>query len=227
MNWSCIIVEDEYPARMLVAGYVRETANLNLLGEFRDPLTALEFVKENPVDIIFLDIQMPTLSGLDFMKNMPHPSAVVFTTAYQDFAIEGFELQAVDYLLKPFTLERFQQSVNRAVDHLEAGLIGDQHRVIKSGHEHIRIPLRDISYVEGMREYVRFHTDQGKFMELISMKTLEEQLPRPAFKRVHKSYIVNRTRIQRFVSGEIIVDDVAIPVGKTYKHEVQAWLATL
>ena len=225
MKWDCIIVEDEFPARRLMANYVNQTPELVLLGEFRDPTAALEFLQNQKADIIFLDIQMPTLSGIEFIKQMPRPAAVILTTAYQDFALQGFELQVVDYLLKPFSFERFAQANKRALDQLNAGLIFTKDRNIKSGTEYHRIKLDDIKYVEGMREYVRYHTSGNTLMELISLKALETELPFPAFKRIHKSYIVNRTHINQFDSSNITIDNNSLPIGKTYRNEVQEWLA--
>ena len=225
MNWNCIIVEDEFPARRLVANYVSQKPELVLLNEYRDPIAALDSLENQKADIIFLDIQMPSLSGLEFIKRMPRPAAVILTTAYQDFALQGFELQVVDYLLKPFSYERFEQATERAIDQLKAGLIFTQARSIKSGTEYHRIKLDDIKYVEGMREYVRYHTELSTLMELISLKALETELPFPAFKRIHKSYIVNRSHINQFEANTITIGKVVLPIGKTYRNEVQGWLA--
>ncbi len=225
MTWNCIIVEDEFPARRLVANYIEQKHDLSLLSEFRDPLAALEFLDNQKADIIFLDIQMPTLSGLEFIKRMPRPAAVILTTAYQDFALQGYDLQVTDYLLKPFSYERFEQASDRAISQLKAGLISARTRNVKSGSEHYRINFADICYIEGMREYVRYHTHNTSLMELISLKALEDELPSPDFKRIHKSYIVNRNHINSFDSSEIKVCHATVPVGKTYRNEVQEWLA--
>ena len=225
MSWSCIIVEDEYPARRLVASYIAQKPELLLLSEFRDPVAALDFLDNRKADIIFLDIQMPALSGLEFIKKMPRPAAVILTTAYQDFALQGYDLQVTDYLLKPFSFERFGQAAERAIEQVKAGLISTQSRNIKSGSEYHRINLDDICYVEGMREYVRYHMGSSTLMELISLKTLENELPSPVFKRVHKSYIVNRKHISSYDSSELIVYNATLPIGKTYRNEVQKWLS--
>jgi DNA-binding LytR/AlgR family response regulator len=181
-------------------------------------------VEKHSPEIVLLDIQMPEFSGLEFIKRLEKPVNIILTTAYQQFALDGFELDVVDYLLKPISYERFLKAINKVRSRqIGTSTAGPGERLIKSGHSIYRVRYSDIQYIEGMREYVRYHTSDSWYMELVSLKHLEESLPFPMFKRVHKSFIVNLRYASSLHTGYMMINERKIPVGLTYRHEVSDW----
>lgn len=223
---NCIIVDDEAPARALIREHVKKVPTLNLMGEFKNPLETLSFVQTNHVDLIFLDIQMPGLTGLDFIKTLQKKPKIILTTAYAEYALEGYELDVVDYLLKPISFERFLKAVNKVSANPSPSVFAQQEptsqtaptiQVKSDGETHI-IKLEDIKYIQGLREYVTYHLTSKKLIVLESLSKIEEKLPTSRFIRVHKSFIVGRSFISSYSGHEVKVGDVAIPVGKSYKE---------
>jgi two-component system LytT family response regulator len=233
MKLKCLLVDDEPLAISLLESYVNQIPNLELAGTFTNPVKALEFLKTNIVDLLFIDIQMPDLNGLELVSQLPHKPLIVFTTAYSQYAIEGFKVDAVDYLLKPVDFPEFQKAVHKAVELYElrkskTAIVETtkDFLFIKSEYKIIRINFNEILYIQGMSEYVRIHlTGRKPVMSLMSLKGLESQLPAGMFMRVHKSYIVNLQKINTIERNEIVYEDgTVIPVSQQYKDVFQQFL---
>ena len=229
----CIAIDDEPLALRQITGYIGKTPFLELKGEFENALPAIEFLQNNPVDLMFVDINMPDLSGIDFVKTLKNPPLIVFITAYSEYAIDGFRVNAIDYLLKPIGYTDFLKSANKARNYFETKLqdkvsVEDkkEYLYVKADSKLVRIRMEDIIYIEGMREYVRIHiTNSKSLMPLISLHLLEEQLPSDKFMRVHRSYIVNLEKIVTIDHFRIVFEDkVYIPVSEQYKASFQTYL---
>jgi DNA-binding LytR/AlgR family response regulator len=234
---NCVIIDDEPLAREGLANYVREVDFLNLGGICENPLELLPIMDRQTVDLIFLDIQMPKMSGIDFLKILQKPPMVVITTAYPSYALEGFQLNVLDYLLKPVTFERFFKAAAKARDYQRlliksnSGTPGtdepdEDYFFIKCGSKYEKIPFENILYVEGMQNYVNIYTLKGKFVTILSLKNLEENLDQKAFIRVHKSYIVSISKIDGIEGNEIFIQTVRIPISRNYREQVIARVVT-
>jgi two-component system LytT family response regulator len=229
----CIALDDEPIALKQITRYIGKTPFLELCGEFENAFDAMEFLHSNQVDLMFVDINMPDLSGMDFVKSLEKAPKVVFTTAYSEYAVEGFKVDALDYILKPIAYSDFLRAANKAEKYCSLQpKVSDEVKtekdflMIKSEHKIVRLNLNDIKYIEGMREYVRFHLlNQKPIMSLMSMKNLEAILPESGFMRVHRSYIVNLEKITVIERSRIIFDrDVYIPVSEQYKAKFQEYI---
>lgn len=227
MKLKTIIVDDEKPARMILKRYVDQVPFLEEVGEFKGPLDAMEYLAGNPVDLILLDIQMPQLSGLDFIKTLTHQPKIILTTAYRQYAFEGFELDVVDYLLKPIAFDRFIKAANKVKNQLEVAQPAvpanpeEPVLVLKSDKRLIRLHPDEVLYIEGMREYVAYHTETfGRIMVYSTMKQLEEELPAGFFMRVHRSFYVNTQKIGMFKDNSLKIGEANIPVSASYKEAV-------
>ena len=224
---KCIIVDDEPIAREGIELKVLKVPFLKLVGQFYNALDANAFLAANEVDLMFLDIQMPDLTGLELLKSLKNPPLVIFTTAYSEYALEGFELDAADYLLKPITFNRFLKAVNKAKEVYDlhqknkntVEAISDEFIYIKADRQYIRLFFKDIRYIEGMRNYVIIHTQKEKIMPAINVKQIYERLPKTIFARVSKSYIINVNYINRILTDFVMIGDAEIPLGKTYKEQ--------
>ena len=219
---TVLIVDDEYPARRLLASYVAAEPDLHLVAQCGSALEAHTILTQQPVDILLLDIHMPDLSGLELARMLaaaPHRPAVIFTTAYGQYALDSYDLDAADYLLKPIAPERFRQAIDKA-----RRLAPPQPRptflMVKADHRHYKIELDDLLYVEGQHEYVSFHTAERRITALYSLKALEQQLPADRFLRVHKSYIVSLRHVTERTADALIVAGRKIPVGGSYRDAV-------
>lgn len=231
---NVIIVDDEPLALDVLETYIEKIPELNLVQRCNNALEANEALKNHDIDLMFLDIQMPQLTGTDFLKTLSNPPLVIFTTAYANYAIEGFELNAIDYLLKPISLERFMKAVNKAVEQIElqrkdsAATIttGDDPNFIfvKADKKLIKVSYDEIIYIEGLKDYVIIRQDTGRIITLQTMKSLEEKLPSGIFKRIHRSYIVNMNKINAVVGNMVEVKEKNqakhLPVGKNYRDEL-------
>ncbi len=229
----CIAIDDEPLALKQIAAYIGKTPDLILLGEFESAMGAISFLKSNEVDLMFVDINMPDFSGMDFVKSLTKPPGVIFTTAYSEYAVEGFKVDAIDYLLKPISYADFLKASERAGERLRTGSredtmieSNDSFLFIKSEYKILRIKLSEIKYIESMREYLRIHIEnQRPVMTLLSMKKIEGFLPESGFMRVHRSYLVNLSKITTIERNRIIFDkDVYIPVSEQYKTKFQDYL---
>lgn len=240
----CLIVDDEYPARLVLTQFVEKVPTLRLVGACESGAEALAKIQTGGVDLLFLDIQMPDITGVNLLKMLTVKPLVVLTTAYSDYAIESYQLDVLDYLLKPFSFDRFMQSVGKAMQRLaERGAAqqtpaqqptatpapgakeSETERVliVKADHKIHRIKQSDILYIEGLREYVTIHVPGEKIITLESLRNLEETLPRDEFMRVHKSYIVRLPLVRALYGAQLKLEGVEpyIPVGKSYKDAVQ------
>jgi two-component system, LytTR family, response regulator len=231
---NVIIVDDEPLALDVLETYIEKIPALNLVQRCNNALEANEALKKHDIDLMFLDIQMPQLTGTDFLKTLSNPPLVVFTTAYANYAIEGFELNAIDYLLKPISLERFMKSVNKAIEQVELQrkdnattvTISDDPNFIfvKADKKLIKVSYDEIIYIEGLKDYVIIRQDNGRIITLQTMKSLEEKLPKNTFKRIHRSYIVNMNKINAVIGNMVEVFEKGqtkhLPVGKNYRDEL-------
>jgi len=228
-----IAIDDEPLALNLVTGYIQKTPFLRFEGGFDNPLSAMEFYENNPVDLVFLDIQMPDLLGTDFARMLLNGPKVIFATAFQKFAIEGFKLEAVDYLLKPFGYEEFLTAALKArklieLESLKTNSVetNEKFLFIKSEYKIRRINFTDILYIEGMKDYVKIYlkNEASPVLSINSLKTLEAKLPVSDFMRVHRSYIVNLNRIETIERFRIVFGKTYIPVSDQYKDVFQKFL---
>jgi DNA-binding LytR/AlgR family response regulator len=222
-----LLVDDEYLALNLLEEFLKHLPDMEVVGKAKSAMAALDILQRTPVDLLFLDIQMPTLSGVNMLKTLQHPPVVIFTTAYADYAVQAFDLNAVDYLLKPFSFERFLQAVNKAKEHIRQSAVGGRQvederdtLVIKVDGKLVKLRLADILFVEGLKEYVRFVCTNGKYVTLESLKNLEEALPAHTFVRVHKSYIVASDKVQSLLGNMLEIGPHRIPISREKKDEV-------
>ena len=227
MTITCAIIDDEPLAAGLLESYARKTPYLQLTGSYNSAILAMKDLRENPVQLIFLDIQMPELSGIEFAKILPKDTKVIFTTAFPQYAVEGYKVNALDYLLKPISYEDFLKSTDKALEWFTVIQRQDIYRrdrfmFVKTDYKLQRIALDDILYIEGLKDYVRFYLKNGdRIMSLMSMKKLEEYLPRPEFLRTHRSYIVHMTETPLVDRFRIVFGETFIPISENYKDDVQ------
>ncbi|NJB86148.1 DNA-binding LytR/AlgR family response regulator [Lewinella marina] len=219
---NCLIVEDQPPAQRILKKYITDYGSLDLRATYPDALQAADHLRRESIDLMFLDINLPKLSGLDFLKSLPHPPAVILTTAYSEFALEGYELDVVDYLLKPFSFQRFVKAVNKVPTQRPAAPTAE-HPVdifIKSGHEHVRINLQEVLYLQAGADYTELVTAQKKHLSTDSLRAWLDRLDGQQFLQVHKSFVVNLHHVERVIGNEIFLPDhLTIPIGRTYKDD--------
>jgi DNA-binding LytR/AlgR family response regulator len=222
---SCIIVDDEPVARKILHEFVDQVPFMELQGKFENAMKAETFLKNNTVDMIFLDIEMPKVSGLQFLQKMHIESMVILTTAFPQYALEGYELDIIDYLLKPFALNRFLKAVQKAKDYHQmktrtAGALAPSYIFIKSDKRIEKIELNDILYAESVGNYVSIHTDSKRIIAYLTMKSLESQLPPDEFIKVHQSYLVNCSRIEAIDGNEIKIGSKSLPISRNCRDTV-------
>lgn len=216
----CLVVDDEELARTLLKTYIEKIDFLELVATVENPIDASSFLKREQVDVVFLDIQMPELKGTDFAKMIDDRIKVIFTTAYSEYALEGFELNALDYLLKPITFERFLQAANKV--EVRNQLAHENSTItVKSGYDLHKLNYKDIQYIESDSEYVVFHVSGKKIMSYQTLTSLEKQLPHEIFIRVHRSYIVNIQKVSALKGKDLLLNDIKIPVSATYYDVVK------
>ena len=222
-NLKCLVVDDEELARKLLASYIGKVAHLELVGLCENPIEAMEILRNTTIDLLFLDIQMPELKGTDLAKMIPASTRIVFTTAYSEYALEGFELNALDYLLKPITFERFLTAITKMDSIRETSTI-DKELTIKSGYTLHKVKYHNILCIESDSEYVVYHTTSKKIMSHQSLKTLEKNLPKSQFIRVHRSYIVNKAHVTQLKGRDLYLGEKLIPVSDSYYEHVKSIL---
>jgi two-component system, LytTR family, response regulator len=227
---NCLIIDDEQAAIDVLKVYIKGISSLNLVSESLNPIEALEIVYTQKIDLIFIDIQMPEFSGLDFIKLTKGRSKFILTTAYKQYALEGYEYNVVDYLLKPISFERFLQAIQKVKDIIsplnlpqESQIVSDLkaegYIFIKTENRMQKVSFSEILFVEGLGNYVTIYTTKGKFITLLNIKNLEENLPSETFMRVHRSYIISLGKIEFVEGNQIFLDkDTSIPLGETYKN---------
>jgi DNA-binding LytR/AlgR family response regulator len=230
---TCITIDDEPLALKQMNDYIKKIPVLNLEESFTSALKALEFLQKSQVDLMFVDIHMPDLSGMELVRSLSDPPKAIFTTAYREFAVEGFQVDAADYLLKPISFPVFAKAVNKTVNRYFGNLSeeaklnhNDQFLYIKTEYRIVRIDFKSILYIEGMRDYVRIHLEgQKPVMALLKMKKILEHLPPENFMRVHRSYIVNLNKVRTIERSRIVfAPHVYIPVSDQYKEDFQRFL---
>lgn len=229
----CVAIDDEPLALGKMSDYISKTPFLELAGTFRSALESISMISDDYIDLLFIDINMPDLNGLDFVRSLKDRPKVIFTTAFSEYAFEGFKVNALDYLLKPIGYNDFLKSANKARKYFDSIIPADKTETrnreflfIKADYRINKISFRDIIYIEGMREYVRIHLTGGRsLMPLYSLRVLEEQLPSEMFMRVHRSYIVNLEKISSVEHNRIVFDGkVFIPVSEQYREGFQKFL---
>ena len=233
MRINCVIIDDEPLAAELLLSYAKRISYLNVKGTFNSAIAAMRELREHPVDLIFLDIQMTELSGLEFARILPPQTRIIFTTAFNQYAIDGYKVNAMDYLLKPISYDDFLQACNKALEYFTSQQIhtsnkekADRFIFVKSEYKLVRINLDDVLYIEGVKDYVKIYFDNGDkpVMSLMNMKRIEESLPSPEFMRTHRSYIVNMMKVKVIDRLRIVFDKVYIPISDSYKDEVMSFL---
>ena len=230
---NTLIVDDEPLALDVLDTYIEKIPDLKLVKRCTNALEALEVLQKEPIDLIFLDIQMPQITGIDFLKTLSDPPLVIFTTAYPNYALEGFELDALDYLLKPISFDRFLKAVNRGVDQIKLQRAsrgsqedgGEDYFFVKADKKLVKVNYADILYIEGLKDYVIIRLDQSRVITLQTMKSLEDKLPQQKFKRIHRSFIVNINKIHAIIGNMVEVLEKGqpkhLPIGKNYRDELQ------
>ena len=222
-----IAIDDEPPALRVVEAFASQVAYLKLQSTFTKPQEALNYLANNPVDLIFLDVQMPSITGLDLFKLLPKEAMVIFTTAHSQYAVEGFNLSAVDYLLKPFTVERFRQAVDKAWGIFEqrqssAAATESQYLVVRADYSQIRIRLGDILYIESLDDYLKIYLEGGKSQLVrMTMKAIMEKLPEADFVRIHRSHILPMKRIESIRGKAVWAAGKEFPIGASYEEELE------
>jgi len=228
MNITCVIVDDEPLAAGLLESYVKKTPFLKLIGSYNSTVTAMRDIRESSVDLVFLDIQMPELSGIEFAKILPSNTKVIFTTAFSQYAIDSYKVCALDYLLKPIAYEDFLVAANKALDwftlqHRLDTMTRDRYIYIKSDYKLVQVKFDDIMYVEGMKDYVKVFLEnvEKPIISLMNLKKLEDYLPKNEFMRMHRSYIVNLGKVKLIDRSRIVFGNKYIPISENYKEEVR------
>jgi DNA-binding LytR/AlgR family response regulator len=235
MKYNCVIVDDERPALKLLAAYIKKLPHLELVASCEDAFEAIAALQNNQVDILFLDIHMPEFTGIELLQSLKQKPQVIMTTAYREYAVEGFEMEVTDYLVKPFSFERFLQGVNKATQNLNSEKIPrtnsssteslsdisekkqDTYFFVKTNHKMEKVPLQEILYIESMREYVSIQLKSRRFVVHQTMNAMEEKLPLPDFMRVHRSYIIGLNHIQTIMGNVLNINGKEIPIGGSYR----------
>jgi two-component system LytT family response regulator len=218
---NCLILEDEPLAQRVLQRFVTQTAGLRLVGVCDNGLDAMACLRRERVDLLFLDVQLPRLNGVEFARSLAHPPGIVFTTAYPEFAVASYELEAVDYLLKPIAYERFLKSVSRFTRLAVAATPQPSHTYFKVDGKLVKLAHADIVYAQSMRDYLLLKTDAKSHLTHMTMKHLETLLPSPPFRRVHRSYLVNVDRVTAWSQHVLELGTCKIPVGENYRFEVR------
>lgn len=230
----CCVVDDEPLAQDLIASYVEKTPCAELVGKYGSAQDAIKAIMENNVDVVFLDIHMPQLNGIEFARIIPKRCRIVFTTAYDRYAVEGYKVNALDYLMKPVSYEEFLVTVNKALqwiqmrDKMEEMDSRKETMIVKSEYKMCQIAINDILYIEGLKDYVKIYLDGEKapIVTLMNMKSLEKYLPESSFLRVHRSFIVNKKKIKVIERNRIVFGSTYIPVSDSYKNAFNAYVST-
>jgi DNA-binding LytR/AlgR family response regulator len=224
----CLVVDDEPPAREIISCYISKVDTLQLAGECANALEAFSVLQKHSVDLLFLDIRMPQLNGNDFLKTLKHPPKVIFTTAYHEYALEGYELDVVDYLMKPVPFDRFLKAVNKAYPAGASLIPTETNRLLNNDafvyfrvdRKMVKVMLSDVLYIESMKDYIKIFTGEGTLITKQSISSVEEMLPESEFARVHRSYIVSLKKIRSFTSELMEVSNTTIPIGKLYRNGI-------
>ncbi len=226
MAYKIIIVDDEPLAREVIESYLSQMANFELIGVCKNAIEANQLLNENEIDLMFLDINMPQITGIEFLESLKNPPAIIFTTAHSEHAVKAYELDVVDYLMKPIPFDRFLKATNKFIE-LQTPTLGDESKdffFVKADKKLIKIHFEEILYIEGLKDYVIIKKQDKRIITLQTMKSLEKKLPSSVFKRIHRSYIVNIHRIKAIVGNSVEIDEKGqtkhLPIGKNYKDDL-------
>jgi DNA-binding LytR/AlgR family response regulator len=235
-KFSCLLVDDEPPALEILNHYIRETPVLHVVKECHHAMAAFEFLQQHQVDLIFLDVQMPRLLGTELLRSLPHAPKVIFTTAYRDYAVEGFELGAVDYLLKPYSFDRFLRAVHKVLD-LEQRIApspatilskqSDRFLYVRADRKMVKVMVDEIRYIESLKDYVRIFVNDQQIITKQTITALEEMLPENEFMRIHRSFIVAVKKVDSYDHHSVFVSKTELPVGPLYKQEIMKRLSRI
>ncbi|MDH7447108.1 LytR/AlgR family response regulator transcription factor [Aquimarina sp. 2201CG14-23] len=231
---NCLIVDDEPLALDLLERHIKHFSQLELIASCWNAIEAFEVLKKESIDLIFLDIQMPGITGIEFVKSLQNPPSIIFTTAYRDYAVESYELDVIDYLLKPITMDRFFKSINKYFDKIEGPQLlqrdieqikttEDSFLYVNTNRKYVKVLFKKVLYVESLKDYVRIHIREQRIVTKDKISEFEKKLPN-YFLRVHRSYIINTLEITAFTAHDIEIDGQEIPIGISYKKEVMAFL---
>jgi len=216
----CIIVEDEPLALKVLTDYIGDTPFLQLEGSFKDAILASDYLRDHDTDLIFLDIHLPKLKGMEFLKTLADPPSVIITTAYHQYAVEGFNLKVTDYLLKPFDFSRFLSAVNKVLEYRNLPEYRRQFIFVNVQKRKVRIDLSEFLYLESQREYVKIVTTRTEYLTKMSTQEMEDLLPSNLFKRIHRSFIVSVNKIDSYTADSVEISGVSIPIGRGYKDVI-------
>lgn len=221
---NCIIIDDEPLAIEVIETYLKQTTGIELLATFHNPTEAIAFLSKQQVDLVFLDIQMPNITGIELIKALSHKPKFIFTTAYPQYALDGFELNALDYLVKPIPFHRFLKAIEK-VKQFHRITVGSKTKeefiFVKSEYENVKIKTDDITYIEGLKDYIKIHTiQQEMILTLMNFKEILQKLNNEDFIRIHRSFIVNKSYIKTVQKSGITIENKRIPIGKTYKKSI-------
>lgn len=229
MQLKCIAIDDEPLSLALIQEYVTRFPALRLVQTFDDAISAAEYLRQTPVDLLFVDINMPDINGIDLVRSLAVKPIVIFITAHRKFAVEGFELEALDYLLKPLNFDRFSRTVQRALEYYQYRQQSNMQPAasifVRAEYKLVKIDLQDILYIEGLQDYIRIHLQQGKpVMTLMTLKAMLEKLPAAHFRRIHRSYIVPVSKVTAIVNKKVRIGSaIELPIGDSYAGFIEEW----
>ena len=228
MQIRCVAIDDEPLALELIKQYISKIHSLKLVQTFTDAIAGAEFLRQAAIDLLFIDINMPDISGIDLVRSLENKPIIIFTTAYKQFALEGFELDAIDYLIKPILLERFERAVNKAIDYYQYKKAPKteppQALFVRSEYQLIKIELDDIVYIETVEDYLRIHRSSSKpVMTLMTIKAILEKLPPGQFQRIHRSYIIPLAKIKSILNRKVRLGSVELPISDSYVDVINRW----
>ncbi|MCO5937244.1 LytTR family DNA-binding domain-containing protein [Mucilaginibacter sp. RB4R14] len=230
MVLKCVAIDDEPLALELIKNYVSRFPSLQLLQTFEDAVSGAEYLRDNPVDLLFVDINMPDITGIDLVRSLESKPMVIFTTAYKNFAFEGFELEAIDYLLKPIDVKRFSKAIEKAADYLRYKTATtvqgeDENLYVYSEYRMVKIALKDIEYIESMEDYIKIHLQFDKtVLTLMPLKKVLEKLPEDKFQRIHRSYIVPVSKIISIQNRKLKLPAIELPISDSYANFARRWM---
>ncbi len=225
-TYNCIIIDDEPIAIRVIQDHLKSFGQMQCLGGFSNAMEAIAFLQKEPVDLIFLDINMPAISGIDLLKSLPYPPKAIFTTAYRNYAVDAFDLDAIDYLVKPISFERFLKAIQKFLAQLEKQHTSSEqgsekeYIILKSDKKNYRIPLNELLYIEGLDNYIRVQTTNKSIICYEKLSGMEEKLPSARFMRIHRSCIANLDRVDVFTSAHVEIEGKKLSIGRSYKEEV-------
>jgi two-component system LytT family response regulator len=229
MQLKCVAIDDEPLALTLIKTYASRIPVLNLVQTFDDAISGIEFLRHHPVDLLFVDINMPDITGIDLVRALEHKPMVIFITAHKNFAFEGFELEAIDYVLKPVDFSRFSKAVDKAMDyyqykHAVKNAQPEESLYVHSEYRMVKISLADIEYIESMEDYIKIHLPEGKpILTLMPLKRVLEKLPVDQFKRIHRSYIVAVNKIKSIQNRKVYLNNIQLPISDSYSDFIKEW----